>query len=187
MAGFNSQQGGAIGIGQLSGQNSQQQNAIAIGTFAGQYSQQQNSIAIGYQSGYTGQGTGSIAIGFKAGQTNQSKSSIVLNAAGDWGLAGDYQTTQGFFVAPVRLIGNNSGYLPLYYSTISGEIVCYDSGATPVVPTPDFNITNPPVSSRPISAPSDRLPIFKQPPATKQPGLPYIKPIYGSDPSYTFP
>ena len=130
-AGTTAQGAEAIAIGYNAGANTQGTRAVAISIGAGQTGQGGDAIAIGYNAGTTSQGNAAVAIGALAGETAQGNNSIIINATN---AALDQTTANTFTVKPVRAVTGvtfaapDSGsvpasFFPMYYNTITGEII----------------------------------------------------------------
>ena len=108
--------GTQIAIGDSAG-NTQNSGAIAIGQSAGNQSQGYNAIAIGTNAGSGQQGNNAIAIGYNAGSSSQPGNSIVIQANPDANLT---PTQSGFYVTPVRSDPAPSNII--YYNTTTKEM-----------------------------------------------------------------
>lgn len=134
-AGQINQKSGGVAIGWNAGQSGQQYQAVAVGQEAGQTNQGQDATAVGFLAGYQNQGLGATAVGSGAGYINQGRCAVAIgNGAGDnsqaansivihAGPGGLTAYTQGFFVYPIRTVVSDNGLLPLYYNTLTNEIV----------------------------------------------------------------
>ena len=138
LAGETSQGTNSIAIGQKAGNNSQQRGAIAIGQNA-QESGGLASIAIGIDAGNTNQGEAAIAIGKSAGTTNQEDKSIIINATG---IALENTTASTLKIAPIREVRNDN---ILTYNTTAGANqfeITHTPAAPLFLPANSTNITN---------------------------------------------
>ncbi len=144
-AGSNNQGNTGIAIGSNAGSTSQSIHSISLGNAAGNKSQGQYSIAIGTAAGSNTQGANAIAIGQNAGQTSQPANSIVLNAS-SVALNG---SSQGFYVRPIRDVSNVVSNIPLYYDTLSNEIVRGPNWSQ-ITATSSVNMNNNIITNLPI-------------------------------------
>ena len=125
----NTQNIGAIAIGENAGSGYQMRSAIAIGRNAGQGSVQgRNAIAIGENAISNGQqGDYSIAIGKNAGCNGQKEHSIVISASGtDLTTPRDeFISEGGVYISPIRHDENKPQirtHHHIFYNPLTGEV-----------------------------------------------------------------